>query len=152
MSATGVTHSRRVDTRAFLQRFGLLVSFGTLCLALSLLSGRFLHTSNLVNILRQASISGIIAVGMTYVILTAGIDLSVGSVLALTAVITADLMHKGVAVPPAVLVGLGLGALLGAVNGWIITRGRIPAFITTLGMATVARGLALSYTQGKPIT
>jgi ribose/xylose/arabinose/galactoside ABC-type transport system permease subunit len=152
MNATGVARSRRLDTRAFLQRFGLLVSFGVLCSALSLLSGRFLQASNLINILRQASISGIIAVGMTYVILTAGIDLSVGSVLALTAVITADLMHKGVAVSPAVLVGLGLGALLGAINGWIITRGRIPAFITTLGMSTVARGLALSYTQGKPIT
>lgn len=146
------SHPRRFDTRLFLQRFGLVLSFAVLCLGLALLSDRFLQPSNWVNILRQASISSIIAVGMTYVILTAGIDLSVGSVLALTAVISADLMQKGRPVPLAMFVSLALGAILGMINGVIITRGHIPPFITTLGMMTVARGLALSYTQGKPIT
>ncbi len=138
--------------RGYLQRFGILTSFVLLCIALSLLSDRFLTVSNLVNVLRQITINGIIAVGMTYVILIGDIDLSVGSVLALTSVVTADLLQKGVPVPIAVLVGLGLGMVLGMVNGAITVRFQVPSFITTLGMLTAARGMALTYTQGRPIT
>jgi len=89
---------------------------------------------------------------MTMVILTGGIDLSVGSVLALSAVICADMLKKGVPVPLAVSLALLIGAGLGMINGLIIIRGRIPPFIATLGMLTVARGLTLMYTQGQPIT
>lgn len=142
----------RFDRRVFVQRFGLLFSFLLLSLALSLLSNRFLQPANLVNILRQASINGIVAVGMTLVILTGGIDLSVGSMLALSAVISADMLKKGTAVPVAVLAALAIGLALGAINGLIITRGKIPPFIATLGMLTVARGLTLMYTQGQPVT
>lgn len=142
----------RLRTREALRRYGLVVSFLLLCLALTLLSDRFLTASNLLNVLRQATINGIIAVGMTYVILTAGIDLSVGSVLALATVVAADLMQKGLPVPLGVLAGLGVGTLLGAVNGLLIARTGIPPFVVTLGMMTVARGLALTYTQGRPIT
>lgn len=142
----------RFDRRVILQRFGLLFSFLLLALALSLLSNRFLQPANLVNILRQASINGIVAVGMTLVILTGGIDLSVGSILALSAVIGADLMKKGAAVPLAVPAALAIGLALGMINGLIITRGKIPPFIATLGMLTVARGLTLMYTQGQPVT
>jgi len=91
-------------------------------------------------------------VGMTFVILTAGIDLSVGALLALSTVVTADLMQKGLAVPLAVGIGLAIGAGLGLVSGLVITRARVPPFVATLGMMTIARGLALSYTQGRPIT
>jgi len=142
----------RFERRVILQRFGLLFSFLLLGLALSLLSNRFLQPANLVNILRQASINGIIAVGMTLVILTGGIDLSVGSILALSAVIGADLLKKGTAVPLAVPAALAIGLALGMINGLIITRGKIPPFIATLGMLTVARGLTLMYTQGQPVT
>lgn len=135
-----------------LQRFGILVSFLILCLALSLLSDRFLTTGNLVNILRQAAITGTIAVGMTMVILTGGIDLSVGSVLALTSVITAGFLQQGMPPVLAVVVALGLGLLLGLFNGILITRLHIPAFIATLGSLTLVRGLALTYTEGRPIT
>lgn len=138
--------------RAILQRYGLLISFALLILVLSLLSDRFLRVNNLVNVLRQASINGIVSVGMTLVILTGGIDLSVGSVLALSAVVGASLLKSGMAVPLAVAIALGIGAGLGFINGLIITRARIPPFIATLGMLTVARGLALMYTQGQPIT
>jgi ribose/xylose/arabinose/galactoside ABC-type transport system permease subunit len=89
---------------------------------------------------------------MTYVILTAGIDLSVGAVLALCTVVTADLLQREMAVPLAVSGGLGLGVVLGLINGLIITKANVPPFVTTLGMMTVARGLALTYTQGRPIT
>jgi len=86
------------------------------------------------------------------VILTAGIDLSVGSTLALTVVVTADLMKKGMPVWVAILAGVAVGAILGAINGVLVSRGRIPPFIATLGMMTFARGVALAYTEGRPIT
>jgi len=146
------TLTSRFDRRTFLQRFSLLFSFSLLFLALSLLSERFFSLSNLINVLRQASINGIVAVGMTFVILTGGIDLSVGSILALSAVIGADLIKGGTPVPLAVGAALGIGAGLGVINGLIITHGRIPPFIATLGMLTVARGLTLMYTQGQPVT
>jgi len=136
----------------YLQRFGLVLSFGLLCLALTVLSDRFLTVSNILNVLRQASINGVISVGMTMVILTSGIDLSVGAVLALTGVVTADLLLKGVSPVVAVLASLALGGVLGTVSGLIITRLNIPPFIATLGMMTIARGLALTYTAGRPIT
>ena len=147
-----ISSYRSYDRRIFLQRFGLLFSFALLFLGLSLLSDRFLQVSNQVNVLRQASINGIVSAGMTLVILTGGIDLSVGSVLALAAVIAADFMKQGISVPVAVSVALAVGAGLGMINGLIITRGRIPPFIATLGMLTVARGLTLMYTQGQPVT
>jgi ribose transport system permease protein len=144
--------SSKAILSAFLKRFGLLLVYLVLIIGLSMLSNRFLTSSNQVNILRQATINGIISVGMTLVILTAGIDLSVGSVLALSAVIGADLLKRGIPVPAAVLAALGVGALAGLVNGVIITRGKIPPFIATLGMLTVARGLTLMYTGGQPFT
>ncbi|GAH44829.1 unnamed protein product [marine sediment metagenome] len=123
-----------------------------LCLVLSLLSDRFLTVGNLTNVLRQSTINLIIAIGMTYVILTAGIDLSVGAVLALATVVTADLLQRGVPILPTVVLGLLLGGVLGMANGLLISRVKVPAFVATLGMMTVARGLALTYTQGRPIT
>lgn len=141
-----------MDRRAFVQRFGLAFSFLLLMLALTLLSDRFLTAANLINILRQATINGIVSVGMTMVILTGGIDLSVGSVLALAVTVGASLMKQGQPVGLAVAAALGLGALLGMINGLMITKARIPPFIATLGMLTVARGLTLMYTQGQPIT
>ena len=138
--------------RELLQRFGLIISFLLLCAVLALLSDRFLTVNNAVNVLRQSTINGIIAVGMTFVILTAGIDLSVGATLALSTVVTANLLQQGIPVLLAVLIGLALGAALGFLNGVIITKAHVPPFVATLGMMTVARGLALTYTQGRPIT
>lgn len=150
MSALARTQS--VNVREFLQRFGLIISFLALCLALTLLSDRFLTAGNIVNILRQSTINGIIAIGMTVVILTAGIDLSVGAILALSSVITAAMLQGGMAVPAAILLGLAVGGGLGLVSGIVITRANVPPFVATLGMMTIARGLALTYTEGKPIT
>ncbi len=143
---------KRFSMRDLLRRYGLVLSFLLLCLALTLLSDRFLTPANLTNVLRQATINGIIAVGMTYVILTAGIDLSVGSIVALSTVVAASLMQGGLPVPLGILAGLAVGTLLGLVNGLIIAKARIPPFVVTLGMMTVARGLALTFTEGKPIT
>ncbi len=136
----------------FLQKFGLLIFLVIFAVTLTILSDRFLTVSNLINILRQATINGILSVGMTMVILTGGIDLSVGSVLALTVVVTADLMKKGFPVSVAMLAGILVGGLLGMLNGALVSRARIPPFIATLGMMTFARGVALAYTDGRPIT
>ncbi len=150
--AEAVASPRGITWRGFFQRYGLALSFVLLCLALTLLSDRFLRGDNIVNILRQSTINGIIAVGMMMVILTRGIDLSVGSALALTAVVMADALMKGAGWTGALLISIGLGALLGVTNGALVTRLRVPPFIATLGMMVFARGLALTYTEGRPIT
>jgi len=143
----------QINVKTLSQKYGLVIVFLMLCLSLSLLSDRFLTLSNVLNILRQSTINGIIAIGMTYVILTAGIDLSVGSILGLTGVVTASLLQReGISVPIAVIAGLTMGALMGLINGAIITQFKVPPFVTTLGMMTIARGLALTFTEGRPIT
>lgn len=142
----------RTDPGSILRRFGLLFALILLGAILSILSPQFLTLQNILNLLLQATVISTIAAGMTLVILTAGIDLSVGSLLALTAVVTADVLQSGVPVPLAVLAGLALGGAVGMVNGLVVTQAKIPPFIATLGMMTLARGLALSYSGGRPIT
>ncbi len=142
----------RLTPRTFLQQYGLVVSFLALCAVLTLTSNRFFTADNWINILRQSTINGIISVGMMLVILTRGIDLSVGSVLALASVMTADQLQQGVDPLAALGFCLLVGGALGLINGALVTFIKIPPFIATLGMMTVARGLALSYTEGQPIT
>jgi ribose/xylose/arabinose/galactoside ABC-type transport system permease subunit len=112
----------------------------------------FLTISNLLNITQQTSINAIIAVGMTFVIIAAGIDLSVGSIMAFSGVVLASALNAGIPLPLALLIGLGVGLLCGVVNGVLITYGNLPPFISTLGMMSVARGAALLYTDGRPIS
>jgi ribose/xylose/arabinose/galactoside ABC-type transport system permease subunit len=136
----------------FLSRYGILLAFLILIITLAVLSPAFLKFTNIMNILRQTSINGIVAVGMTYVIILAGIDLSVGSVLALAAVVATSLAHPGnnpVIVP--IIAGLLTGTLCGFINGIIIAERKIAPFIVTLGMMTMARGAALVYTNGRPV-
>ena len=138
--------------RDLLRRFGIFIAFLLLVVVLSFLSDSFLTVGNLLNIARQVSINAIIAAGMTLVILTAGIDLSVGSVLAFSGAIIAGLLSAGQPLLVGIAAGLLLGAVLGLVNGLIVTRGGVQPFIATLGMLTIARGATLVYTDGRPIT
>lgn len=142
----------KINVGAVFRRLGLLLVLIVLGAILATISPTFLRAQNLLNLLLQSSVNALLAAGMTLVILTAGIDLSVGSLLALTAVVTADLLAGGIAVPLAIAGGLGVGAAAGLVNGLLITKTKIPPFIATLGMMTLARGLALSYAAGRPIT
>lgn len=137
---------------AIIRKMGPLLGLLLLCIALTILSDRFFTVNNLLNVARQISINAIISVGMTLVILTGGIDLSVGSIVALTGSVTAGLLVGGQAIFPAVLMGMFVGGVLGFVNGLLITRAEIPPFIATLGTMTIARGLTLVYTEGRPIT
>lgn len=135
-----------------IRKLGPLLGLLLLGIVLTILSDRFLTVNNLLNVARQISINAIISVGMTLVILTGGIDLSVGSIVALTGSVTAGLLVGGQAIVPAILIGMVVGAVLGLCNGLLITRAEIPPFIATLGTMTVARGLTLVYTDGRPIT
>jgi ribose transport system permease protein len=125
----------------------LLVLFGAMTLA----SDEFLTTDNLANLSRQVAIFGIIAVGQLLVILTAGIDLSVGSVLGLTGCVTAQLLVEGMPVPLAIVVGLLVGVVLGLFNGSLVAYGKLPPFIVTLGMLGIARGLVLVLTDASTV-
>lgn len=153
MTARTAAPAPTLNLRAFFQQFGLLLSLLLLCLALTLASDRFLTAENLTNVIRQASINGIISIGMMMVILTRGIDLSVGSVLALATIVGADLLLKGTLSPMmAIVVTLVIGGGAGLVNGLLVSVVKIPPFIATLGMMTFARGAALAYSNGQPIT
>ena len=138
--------------RDILRRFGILFAFILLMVVLAFLSDSFLTVNNLLNIARQVSINAIIAAGMTLVILTFGIDLSVGSVLAFSGAIIAGLLSRGHPLVVGIGAGLLVGGLIGLVNGLIITKGGVQPFIATLGMLTIARGATLVYTDGRPIT
>jgi len=125
----------------------LLILFG----ALTLWSDQFLTGSNLANLARQVAIFGIIAVGQLLVILTAGIDLSVGSVLGLSGCVTAELLFHGVPVPLAILAGLAVAVAAGLVNGSLVAYAKLPPFIVTLGMLGIARGIVLVFTNASTI-
>src|SRR5919202_4894773 len=116
------------------------------------LTPHFLTVSNLLNVAEQAAIIAIVAVGMTFVIITGGIDLSVGSVLAFAGVVMGSVLHADVPLPLALATALGAGLFCGLLNGLLITVGRLPPFIATLGMMSVARGTALMFTEGRPIS
>lgn len=134
------------------RQFGTLIGLLGLILVLWILTPYFLTVSNLLNVVQQTSINAIIAVGMTFVIISAGIDLSVGSIVAFSGVVLASVMQTAVPLPLALVVCLAVGALCGLTNGVLITYGKLPPFISTLGMMSVARGAALLYTGGRPIS
>src|SRR5690625_695905 len=133
-------------------KIGPLIGLIVITVSLGVLSDTFFTLSNIFNLLRQVSVNALIAFGMTFVILTAGIDLSVGSLLALGSALTAGLLASGMDPMLAVFIGLLIGLALGAVNGLIITKGKVAPFIATLATMTIFRGATLVYTDGKPIT
>ncbi|CAM5734356.1 Transporter OS=Streptomyces fumanus OX=67302 GN=GCM10018772_06110 PE=3 SV=1 [Streptomyces fumanus] len=131
---------------------GALTALIVLVIAMSALSGDFLTTDNLLNVGVQAAVTAILAFGVTFVIVSAGIDLSVGSVAALSATVLAwTASQAGVPVPVAVLLAVLTGAACGLVNGFLVSYGKLPPFIATLAMLSVGRGLSLVISQGSPI-
>jgi ribose/xylose/arabinose/galactoside ABC-type transport system permease subunit len=134
------------------RQFGTVIGLALLCAGLWILTPFFLTVSNLVNVVEQTSINAIVAVGMTFVILSGGIDLSVGSIVALSGVVLGTALQGGVALPAAMLLTLAAGFACGAANGALIALGRLPPFIVTLGMMSIARGAALLVTEGRPVS
>jgi ribose transport system permease protein len=142
---------RRVLTQSSRQ-LGTFAGLVALCITLWAATPHFLTVSNLLNVLEQTSINAVVAVGMTFVIISGGIDLSVGSVLALSGIVLAGALEGGVPTPAACALALAVGAGCGVANGALITFGRLPPFIATLGMMSVARGAALMLAEGRPIS
>jgi len=134
------------------RQLGTFAGLLALCVVLWAATPHFLTVSNLLNVLEQTSINAIVAVGMTFVIISGGIDLSVGSVLALAGIALASGLASGVPAPASMALALATGTACGLVNGTLITFGRLPPFIATLGMMSVARGAALMVAEGRPIS
>lgn len=136
-----------------IRQYGLLIVFGIICLIISLITPQFLTISNLTIIVTQVSINALLAFGVTFVIITGGIDLSLGSIVAVSGVTSAMLAHPDsypVLIP--IIMGLLAGLLMGAFNGFIITKSKIAPFIVTLGTMTIGRGLALILSDGRPVS
>ncbi len=147
-----------------MRKYGIIFAMIALIVFLTIVEPRFMTPSNIFNVLTQSAIFGIMALGMTLVIISKGIDLSVGSILAFSAVVAASLGQASnamikfypnlgelnIIIP--ILVAVAIGSLLGAINGSLIAYTGIPAFIATLGMMTIARGFTLMYTGGKPVS
>lgn len=154
----------KINVNQILKTYGIVLVLVLMVVAISIMEPAFLSRANIFNVLTQSAIFGIMALGLTFVIISKGIDLSVGSVLAFSGVVLASLGQASnatnkyfptlgelpVVVP--VLAALLVGTLCGAVSGALIAKTKIPAFIATLGMMTIARGAALIYTDGKPIS
>lgn len=138
--------------KELLGKLGPLLALIVLVIFVTVLNPSFISGTNILNLLRQVSTNALIAFGMTFVIITGGIDLSVGSTLALSSALTAGLIVGGFDPILAMIVGVLLGFVLGAVNGLLITKGKMAPFIATLATMTIYRGLTLVYTDGKPIT
>ena len=136
-----------------LERYRIIGVLLAMVIIMTILSPNFLDSRNLLNVVRQISIISIVAFGVTMIIITGGIDLSSGSVIALVSVIAASFAHPGeypVIVP--IIVGILCGAATGLINGTLVAKAKLLPFIATLGMTTVARGAALIYSKGRPIT
>jgi len=148
---TQAVSGRRYFTKAWLLEQKSLIALLVLIAIVSTMSPNFFTVNNLFNILQQTSVNAIMAVGMTLVILTSGIDLSVGSLLALTGAVAASIVGIEVNALVAVAAALALGAAIGAVTGMIVAKGRVQAFIATLVMMLLLRGVTMVYTNGSPV-
>jgi putative xylitol transport system permease protein len=137
----------------FLARYGIVLALVLLVALMTFLHPSFMTSANIVNVLRQVSINGILAVGLTFVILTAGIDLSVGSILAFAGIVAAMLVSGAVVLPPFVAIAAAVlaGGAFGAVNGVLVSRFKVTPFVVTLGMLSMARGLTLLLSNGRPV-
>lgn len=135
-----------------LSKYKSLIGFFILCIIISIITPRFLTLTNITNVLTQISVNAIIAVGMTFVILTGGIDLSVGSILAISGALAASILKSTGNIFLALSVAIIVGGLIGILNGILIARGKIQAFIVTLASMTIFRGATYVYTNGTPIS
>ncbi len=143
--------NKKFNLKNFLAQYAIVLVLIALVVFFSLRAPQFLKSTNIFNILRQVAINGIIAVGMTMVLLTGGIDLSVGSIVGLSCVLTANLLLASVPPALAVLITLAVGVLVGLINGFFINMFNIPPLITTLAMQTAIRGVAYIITGGLPV-
>lgn len=151
--ALRVAHPQGASLGRLMRRSGsgIVLALVLLLIAGWRLSEHFMTVNNTLNVSRQIAIMGLLGIGMTFVILTGGIDLSVGSIFGFTAIVAATLLSRGVPGAVAIPVVLVVGAAVGAINGLGVTKGKLPPFIMTLGMLVIARGVTMTYTEGEPV-
>ena len=140
------------NTMKYMSELTTVIALIILMAVITIINSNFLTANNLLNLLLQVTSNALNAIGMTFVILTGGIDLSVGSILALSSALTAGLLGSGMPVTLAILISLILGCILGMMNGLLISYGKLAPFIVTLATMTIFRGATLVYTNGNPIT
>ena len=138
--------------RRAISDYAIFVALGVECLVLAFATDAFFTADNLANVLRQNAFPAVIAAGMTFVILTGGIDLSVGSVVALSGVLAADVIAHGWGIGSGIATGLATGLAVGVANGVVVTRVRVPPFVVTLAMMLIVRGAAFKYTDARTIS
>jgi len=146
--------NRLNKARLFVSKYGIYFAFLAIVLVISLLTDRFFTLQNLLNVLRQISFNGMMAIGVTFVIVSGGIDLSVGSLLALGGIVSAMFSVSDASPWPtalAVLLGIGVSSGFGAASGFLVAKARVAPFIATLGVMTITRGLSLVLSKGRPI-
>lgn len=148
--------STKIQIFNFIKNYGIIFVFILFCIILTIISPYFLTSKNIFNVLRQISINGLLSIGMTFVILTGGIDLSVGSILAFSGVVGASLASTasgGTVSPLIISIGLALlsGILFGSINGGLVAKWKLAPFVVTLGMMSMARGFTYIYSNGMPI-
>lgn len=134
------------------EKYAIVIAFLALLIVVSILCSSFLTPSNLILVLNQTSINGILAVGITYVLITAGIDISIGSVVGLSGVISAMVVKADAPLPVGFLCGILAGTLVGVIIGILVTKGKLAPYIVTLGFLTIIRGAALLIAGGRPIS
>jgi ribose transport system permease protein len=138
--------------KANLSKYKSLLGFLILCIIISFITPRFLTIANMTNVLTQVSVNAVIAIGMTFVILTGGIDLSVGSILAIAGALAATVIKTNGNVLLAIIVAILAGGGIGVINGLLVSKGKVQAFIVTLASMTIFRGITYVYTNGTPIS
>lgn len=145
---------KKMNIGTIIGKYGVYIALLVLFIVMSITSDSFLTVTNLFNILKQNAVYGILAVGMTFVIVTGGIDLSVGAIVALSACFATKLAQEGSELPVVVALTVGVlaGIVCGAFSGFFISYANIPAFIATLATCTIARGVVFVFTDGRPIT
>ena len=145
------TKQIKLNMNDFFDKIGVLIALVILVVVLSIFAPNFATSSNIFSVLQQIAVNGIIAVGMTYVILLGGIDLSVGSIVAFTGLVVALAMKNGIPVIVALLIGILVGGAIGFLNGVLISKVKLQPFVATLGTMTMFRGLAYTITNGQPV-
>ena len=147
---SSMSREKRTKIGRFMEKAGPFAALVVLAIIFTSINTRFIYLINLINVVRQAAIYIILAVGMTFVITGAGIDLSIGSILAVCTCVAGSLLKDfGLPIFPVILITLGLGAFIGLINGFLVTRVFLPPFIATLGMMVTLRGVALIHSSGR---
>ena len=137
--------------RKFIADFGVYIALAVLLLAATVLTPKLFEVNTIAVVMRQASQLGIVAIGQTMILLVAGLDLSIGGIFLMTSIVVADVTNgRDEMVLPAILISLALGALIGAGNGVLVTKRRVPPFVATLGMLVLVKGATQAYTKGVP--